>query len=111
MLEDLIDKLTKDLSLTPEQQFRVTADIKRFVHQEKADLFSRYISYAQGIPIFDRTDPMSPMIIGYESPRDPWLHRLLLDSYDNHQHWASKTDEEIVTWDVGTHKFKQGENK
>lgn len=92
-LHQLVDNLTEYLNLTSEQQFRVTAKIKRLIHHEKHDVYSRYSMYAEGYPP--------------GSPQDPWLHRILTQAADNHKHWASKTDEEIVTWSVGTHIFTQ----
>lgn len=94
-LHELVDNLTEYLNLTPEQQFRVTAKIKRLIHLEKESVFCRYAHYAEGI--FDK------------EPRDPWLFEILSAGRNNHENWASKTDEELVTWDVGTHKFRQGE--
>lgn len=94
-LHDLVDNLTEYLGLTPEQQFRVTAKIKRLIHLQKQDVFMRYAFYAEGV-------------FG-DTPKDPWLHEILSTAADRHHHWASKTDEEIVTWDIGTHTFKQGE--
>lgn len=108
-LHDLVDNLTEYLELTPEQQFRVTAKIKRLIHKEKQNVYYRYSLYAQGPGMYDRTDPENPIHIGYEAPQDPFLHNILSISAVNHAEWAKKTDEEIVTWDIGTHKFKQGE--
>lgn len=91
----LVDNLTEYLNLTPEQQFRVTAKIKRLIHIEKQDFAMRYAFYAEGV-------------FG-DYPKDPWLHEILSEAAERHQNWSTKTDEEIVTWDVGTHTFKQGE--
>lgn len=107
-LHQLVDNLTEYLSLTPEQQFRVTAKIKRLIHCEKQDLYHRYSLYAQGRGIYDNTDKENPVLIGREDPKDSFLHEILSNSYKNHKHWASLPDEEIVTWNVGTHKFNNG---
>lgn len=106
-LHGLIDNLTEYLNLTPEQQFRVTAKIKRLIHHEKADLFNRYSLYSQGIPIFDRNDSENAKVIGHEPPQDPWLHGIMTNKAKQHAVWAKFLDEEIVTWNVGTHKFVQ----
>lgn len=106
-LHSLINDLTEELNLTAKQQFKLTAKIKRLIHHEKADVYHRYAMYAQGAPIFDTvTDPENPILIGYELPKDQYIHKILFESYKNHEHWAKLSDEEIVTWDVGSHKFK-----
>jgi hypothetical protein len=101
-LHQLIDVLTEDLNLTPEQQFRVTAKIKRLIHIEKRDTYSRYAEYADGRRIFEEGN-----VVGRDKPKDTFLHRILSEARDNHDYWKSLPDEQIVTWDVGSHKFKQ----
>ena len=105
-IQELVDELTKDLNLTTEQQFRVTAKVKRMVHHEKAFLMMRLAHYAEGTPIFDHTDPDNAIVVGREEPKDAWLYDLLLEKEASHQHWACLPDEELVTWDVGSHKYK-----
>lgn len=94
-LHELVDNLTEYLNLNPEQQFRVTAKIKRLIHREKSDVYSRYAHYAKGM--FDH------------ETKDPFLLEILTEGAARHEDWATKKDEEIVTWDIGPHKFKQGE--
>lgn len=106
-MHDLIAKLTEMLNLTPEQQFRVTATIKRHIHEEKASVFHRYFLYSQGAPIFDRTDPENPKVIGHEAPKDEWINSMFKAKWEQHALWAGLPDEEVVTWSVGTHKFVQ----
>ena len=106
-MRDLIDKLTEYLNLTPEQQFRVSAMIKRNIHSEKASVFHRYFSYSQGAPIFDRTDPENPVLIGHEEPKHPWLTNILEAKYKQHSEWAKMPDEEVITWSVGSFKYVQ----
>jgi len=106
-MHDLIADLTKYLGLTPEQQFRVSAKIKRYIHGEKADLFSRYSFYSRGMPIFDRTDPTNPIRTGYHPAKDEWLHNILKEKSEQHAEWANKPDEEVITWSVGSFKYVQ----
>ena len=106
-MHDLIAKLTEYLSLTPEQQFRVSAMIKRHIHEEKASVFHRYSLYSQGPGIYDRTDPENPKLIGREPAPDPWLNNILKEKAEQHSEWARKPDEEVITWNIGTHKFVQ----
>jgi len=114
-IHDLIADLTQYLELTPEQQFRVTAKIKRYVHTEKASVFHRYFLYSQGHPIFDKPyDPQNPnaerKIIGHQEAKDPWINSILKGKYEQHRDMANDlTDEQLVTWDVGTHKYRQGQ--
>jgi len=86
-IHDLVDNLTEELNLTPEQQFRVTAKIKRFVHYEKLDVYSRLKLYL---------DDLS----------DYWKNFLDL-KIKTHSDLAHAPDEEVVTWSVGTHKYSQ----
>lgn len=106
-MHELIAKLTEMLSLTPEQQFRVSAMIKRHVHSEKASVFHRYYMYAQGDRIYDRTDPDNPKLTGYGEPKDKWLHDIMKAKYEQHAEWAKMPDEEVITWSVGSFKYVQ----
>lgn len=106
-MHDLISDLTAYLNLTPEQQFRVSAKIKRHIHQEKASVFHRYFLYSQGAPIFDRTDPENPILIGHEDPKDKWLNTMLFEKYKQHEELSQLPDEEVITWNIGTHKYSQ----
>lgn len=106
-MHDLIAKLTTMLKLTPEQQFRVSAEIKRHIHSEKASVFSRYHQYSLGAPIFDRTDPENPKVTGHEVSTNQWLTDILKHKAEQHRRWAKLPDEEVITWSVGTHKYVQ----
>lgn len=106
-MHQLIADLTTYLNLTPEQQFRVSAMIKRNIHDEKASVFSRYAMYMQGPPIFDRTDPENPKVIGHEPAKDTWIHGIMKDKAAQHREWAKKPDEEVITWSVGSFKYVQ----
>lgn len=108
-IHDLIKDLTEELDLSPEQQFRVTAKIKRLIHHEKASVYMRYAHYAEGCPIKVHTDPVTNEVVSIdrEDPADPWLYEILNQSALNHEHWLSLPDEEIVTWDIGTHKYER----
>lgn len=106
-MHDLIAKLTEYLNLTPEQQFRVSAMIKRHVHSEKASVFWRYANYGQGAPIFDRTDPENPKVIGHEEPKNKWLHNIMQEKAKQHSEWSKLPDEKVITWSVGSFKYIQ----
>lgn len=106
-LHELIADLTESLNLTPEQQFRVSAKIKRYVHDEKASVFRRYAMYGRGAPIVDRADPENPKIIGHEEPKNKWLHDIMKAKAEQHRELAQLPDEEVITWSVGTHKYVQ----
>lgn len=107
-MHDLIAKLTEYLALTPEQQFRVSAMIKREIHSEKASVFRRYHHYSLGPAIFDRTDPENPVHTGkYESGGNDWLTNILESKAEQHREWAQKPDEEVITWNVGSFKYVQ----
>jgi hypothetical protein len=94
--------LTQYLNLTPEQQFRVSAKIKRHIHEEKASVFHRYFNYGRGPGIYDRTDPENPIRVGEEPPLNPWLSSIMEAKYKQHQELAKLPDEEVITWNVGT---------
>lgn len=106
-MHQLIADLTKLLNLTPEQQFRVSAMIKREIHSEKASVFHRYAMYGQGAPIFDRTDPNNPKVIGHEPAQNEWLHKIMVAKAEQHDEWSKMPDEEVITWSIGTHKYVQ----
>lgn len=106
-LHGLIHVLTEDLKLTPEQQFQVTAKIKRLIHAEKASLCYRLMHYAEGAPIYDRTDPEHPVRIGQEPPLDGFIYDTLKGKYETHEEWSKRPDKEVVTWSIGSHKFVQ----
>lgn len=106
-MRDLMHVLVAILDLTPEQEFRVSAIIKRHVHSEKASVFSRYAMYGQGAPIFDRTDPENPKVIGHEEPKNKWLYDIMKAKAEQHAEMAQLPDEEVITWSVGSFKYEQ----
>ena len=106
-LHGLVSNLTETLNLTPEQQFRVTALVKRLVHNEKAELCHRLAHYCEGFPVYDRTDPKNPVPMGRKPPLDQFIYDTLKSKYEGHKEWSKKPDEEIVTWDVGSHRYVQ----
>lgn len=106
-MHDLIKELTEYLGLTPEQQFRVTAKIKRHIHSEKASVFHRYFLYSQGDGIYDYTNPEEPVLVGRKVAKDAWLNEVLKEKFEQHQELSHLPDEELVTWSVGTHNYQQ----
>ena len=68
------------VTLTPEQQFRISAIIKRLVHHEKADLLERLQSYCEHTP------EMGIRTIG--------------EKLITHNNMKDLPDEEIITWSV-----------
>lgn len=92
-IHNLIEELTKDLNLTPEQQFLVTAKVKRLIHHEKASVYSRYHNYA---------NVWGKQTVESKARHLDWLKSILGESYKNHVEWAKKPDKEMVTWDVGS---------
>lgn len=106
-LHDLIANLTEYLSLTPEQQFRVTAKIKRYVHEEKAGVYHRYFLYSQGMGIYEG-EGEERKLVGHEKAKDEFLNNILNEKYRQHKILATACpDESLVTWNIGTHKFRQ----
>lgn len=81
--------------------------IKRHIHSEKASVFHRYHMYSQGAPIFDRTDPENPIVVGHEESKNPWLTNILKMKYEQHREWAKFPDEKVITWSVGSFKYVQ----
>jgi len=106
-MRSLIAELTEYLNLTPEQQFRVSAMIKRNIHAEKASVFHRYYMYGQGEAIYDLTDPMNPKLIGREPAKDPWLNEIMEGKYKQHLEMSKLPDEKVITWSVGSFKYVQ----
>lgn len=95
-IHDLLEYLTGYLSLTPEQQFRVTASVKRLIHSEKLTLLYRLRSYTFGSEQYP------------ESAFDrEFLKQIFDDKIETHKKWKQLPDEEVVTWSVGSHKYSQ----
>ena len=92
-LHDLIEDLTKTLNLTPEQQFQVTAKVKRLIHHEKANVYSRLAFYGE---------------LPNNEIRDKFVHDVCIEKAQQHQDMADNfKDEELVTWSVGSHVYVQ----
>jgi hypothetical protein len=91
-IHDLIRDLDALLKLTDEQKFLVTAKIKRYVHGEKANVYHRVQGWATSF--------------GHEKGKNEFLEKTLELKVKTHEDLVSAPDEEIVTWDVGTHKWK-----
>jgi hypothetical protein len=90
-IHDLIADLTTLLDLTDEQKFLVTAKIKRYVHGEKAEVYLRTLEWATDFHTV--------------KGKNPFLEKTLEIKVKTHVELYEKPDDEIVTWDVGTHKF------
>src|ERR1700744_1459572 len=76
------------VELTPEQEFRVTAIIKRHVHYEKADLYKK----------------IKHWVDDYDSDFLKQNDVLTL-KIQTHDQMKKLPDEEIVTWSIGSHVF------
>ena len=119
-IHNLINKLTNDLNLTPEQQFKLTADIKRYTHYQKESVYYRYSMYAQNRldkfffltwkRFINRCKSTWKYFKTGSTDHEQWIHEILSSAAKNHEHWANLPDEEIVTWDVGSHKYVQKRN-
>ena len=88
-MHDLIAKLTTMLSLTPEQQFRVSAMIKREIHDEKASVYGRLAMYAKDAGAPARFVELTEI------------------KAEGHEAMSKLPDEEVITWSIGTHKYVQ----
>jgi len=102
-LHALMENLTEYLGLTPEQKFRVAAKIKRHVHSEKHNLTYRLHEYCRGPGIYDEGGNR----IGEEPPVDKFISYTLYAKTKTHAEWAKKPDEEILTFDMGSHVYDQ----
>lgn len=91
-LHQLVDNLTEYLDLTDEEKFRVTAKIKRLMHSDKANFAHRMWLYSGGPD---------------KEEGDSFISDTLKMKAESHTALALLTDEQLVTWDVGTHKFRQ----
>lgn len=102
----LIENLTEYLNLTPEQKFRVAAKIKRHIHQEKSDFARRMHMFCRGPGIYEG-EGENRKKIGEQPPADPFLSETLDCKAKTHEWWAKLPDEEIITYDMGSHVFIQ----
>jgi len=109
-LHDLVEDLTEELNLTPEQQFRISAKIKRYVHEEKASVYYRY--YLHSLPFGCKGEELTYIDVSkFSAEQHKRVSMALYESYENHQKWASLPDEEVVTWDVGSFKYPRSQPK
>lgn len=90
-VHDVVAAIDRLVGLTPEQLFRVTAIVKRYTHYEKHDMYSMFKLHMEHFG-------------------DHYLTEVLPLKIATHKQMKSDPDEVIVTWDVGTHKFKQKED-
>lgn len=102
-LHALMENLTEYLGLTPEQKFRVAAKIKRHVHAEKHNLTFRLHEYCRGPGIYDEGGNK----IGEFEPQDKFISDTLYSKMKTHAEWARKPDEEVLTFDMGSHVYDQ----
>ena len=93
-LSQLVNNLSKEIKLSPEQKFRLTAHIKRYMHEEKAKIYERWGHYLKTNGPCGR-------------PSDPWLLKVFKQNQEQNEEMLSCTDEQIVTWDVGNHRFNR----
>lgn len=105
-LHALIENLTDYLNLTPEQKFRVAAKIKRHIHEQKSDFACRMHMYCQGPGIYEG-EGENRKKVGEEPPLDQFISYILDGKAKSHAEWASLPDEEIITYDMGSHVFIQ----
>lgn len=102
-LHELVDDLEKTLSLTPEQKFRVTAKIKRHVHDEKAGLLMRlfhYTDYSRCKSVKKKRRRKKAMESSLR-----FMHETIKGKLDTHNDWATFPDEQVVTWSVGSFTY------
>lgn len=85
-IHDLISDLTESLNLTEEQQFQVTAKVKRLIHSEKSTVYGRMRVYFSDLS---------------EEFRD-----FVTSKHETHMNLAQAPDDKVVTWSVGTFKYK-----
>lgn len=112
VLHQIVDKITSEHNLTPDEEFRVTASIKRLIHSEKYDVYTRCALYAEipGRPGWWARVKLAfkVLFLWRRIPKDPFIMNHLREKRDTHRRMLDLPDEEIVTWSVGSHTFKQG---
>ena len=75
-----LDKTAEDY------EFRVQALIKRLIHHEKASVYGRVVVYGKDDP-------------------DHTINIFAKTQLETHTKMAMLPDEEIISWDIGPHKF------
>lgn len=103
-IHDVVEDLTKELSLTPEQQFLVTAKIKRLVHSEKISVYSRIFHYSTRprCSAKGRRTRNKSILSGLR-----FMKEFAEQKMKTHIDMANAEAKQIVTWSVGTHVYKQ----
>lgn len=102
-LRELMEDLTQYLNLTPEQQFRVTAKIKRHVHGEKYMFAYRTLLNNDVMPVMKKSRIKKKW--KNHRLRLGWMIEELQNRVKNHQMWSTLPDESVVTWSVGTFTY------
>jgi hypothetical protein len=102
---DLIADLTKELNLTPEQQFLVAARVKRHVHSEKFSIYCRIFHYSSLGKFRSSKSRRIKNKAKLEAAR--WIGEFAEIKMKTHFDMAKMADKEIVTWSVGSHVYEQ----
>lgn len=87
----------------PDFALKVTALVKRHVHDDKAGLMHRlmlYCDYGNRRGVKSRRVRNKVTLSGLR-----FMHETLKSKYETHSHYAKLADEEVVTWSIGRHKY------
>lgn len=88
-VHDVVDAISKQVDLNDEQLFRITAIVKRYTHYEKHDMYHKFKDWIYNYPV-------------------DYLKKNVVDlKIKTHEEMIKMPGEQIVTWSVGTHRYKQ----
>jgi hypothetical protein len=88
----------------PDFELKITGIIKRHVHHEKEFLAFRTLLHNDCWPTSKRRRIRKK----WYGHRLRWMVEELRTRYESHKQWGSLPDEQVVTWSVGRHVFKDG---
>lgn len=102
----VVDEISKVEKSDPDYLLKVAAIVKRHIHCEKAMLcmrLSHYSRFSRG-HAKGRRQKNKEILSGLR-----FMQETLEDKFETHEAYAVLPDTQVITWDVGRHKYEKGE--
>jgi len=88
-VQGVAKEIIKMDSNAEDYEFRLQAMLKRLIHHQKHSVYSRLRHHVKDAP-------------------EGIMYDIIDIQVETHANMSELPDEEIITWDVGPHKYKQG---